>query len=519
MARRRFSSQHGSYWWPQKAPDGCEDADVGDIRGKNNHIENNYIGHDERALDASGPQSYAKFGVIRRSARQASFATEKSQVQEHDDPHIPAEQSETAPISAESSSGPKYLAQLDIVPNSTSQTSFATKESQGEGCADVHIPAKQPETSSRVHILGTGKVGKFIAHELAGIGGRPPITLLIHRQLVIQQWYEEGQVLELMRNGQREVQIGFDVESANLTEAEHAQGRMFSTKTVLSRGSGWIIDKLVVTTPAQITAQALFPIRDRLKSTSTILFLHNAMGVIEEVNRKVFTNPDTRPHYMEGYTTHGLRNHPSKTFTTAQYRRGRIYLSSLHERGLSPTSADLPDSTRSLLRMFTRSVSLNAKGISSDQFMALKLEQLAVDAVIGPLTVVFDCKVSDLLSNFMVTQLLRDILREISLVVCAMPELQHVPRLQQRFEPAQLERIVFHIAMKGSDMISDMHEQVRKGERSEVGYINGFIVKRAAKLRIDCPVNMTILRMVKAKTSMKSRERNSYIPFEDAKDF
>lgn len=376
----------------------------------------------------------------------------------------------------------------------------------------------QDPKSSRIHILGTGKDGKFVAHSLAAMGGRPPITLLLHRPLLIQQWYEEGQVLEFLKDGKPEIQIGFDVEDTRLSQAEHAQGRMLSAKSVLSSQGGWTIDQLIVTTPAPVTSQALYHIKDRLHPTTTICFLQNGMGLIDEVNHRLFPNTATRPRYIEGMTSHGLQNHPSRTFTAAQYRRGDIFLASQDGDLALPTALPTIDSTRSLLRTLTRSPILNAKGTSPTELLVLKLERLAVEAVIGPLSVMFDCKNGDLLSNYMVTQLLREILREISLVVSALPELRDFPQLKSRFEPERLERMFFHVASKTSGQLSDMVQSVRKGERSEIGYFTGYILKRASQLGIECPSNTLMIRMVKAKTAMKSREANHYVPFQGAKE-
>lgn len=370
--------------------------------------------------------------------------------------------------------------------------------------------------SRRVHILGTDETGKFVAHCLAGISARPPITLLMHRQHLRKEWYEGGEMLELVKDRRSDLQIGFDVEGTDLTQAEHAQGRMMSTKTVLSGESGWFIDKLIVTTPATITAQALAPIRDRLRPTSTIVFLQNTMGVIEQVNKRVFQNPDTRPQYVLGLITHGLNNHPSKSFTTGFYRSGDVLLSSLR----TPRTAleRWPESCNSLLRMLVRSTALNATGVHLNYLLTKKLDHLAVDAIIGPLSVMFDCKIGELRANFMVTSVVKDLLEEISAVILALPELKDYPDLVNLFNPGLLQKRVNIVMEKSCDEIHPMLRQVRKGGRTEIGYINGYILKRAMEVGISCPANTQMVRLVKAKQAMKSREKHNYIPWEEPKE-
>lgn len=372
---------------------------------------------------------------------------------------------------------------------------------------------------SRIHILGTGKEGKFVAHSLASLGGRPPISLLLQRPSLVNQWHSEGQILELLEAKKSMVQIGFDIENPNLTQAEYTQGRMLSTKNVLFGQDGWNIDQLIVTTEAPVTVRSLLPIKDRLHSTSTILFLQNGMGVIDEVNENVFPNPATRPRYIEGMTSHSLRNHPARTFTTLHSGEGEIFLAAQKGDETSSDAVDMIDSTRSLLRSLARSPALNAKGVSPAELLVLKLERLAVEAVIGPLAVMFDCKNGDLLSNYMVTLLLREVLNEISTVASELPELKGETGLSYRLHPRKIERTFVQVATMTSSEIHDMVRSVRLGKKSEVGYFTGYILKRAAELGIDCPNNTLMERMVKAKTAMRSQEANSYIPYKKDRRF
>lgn len=404
------------------------------------------------------------------------------------------------------------ISALDVQHNEMREREASSGEQEE---ASTHTHSKP----SRIHILGTGKEGKFVAHSLASLGGRPPISLLLQRPSLVKQWYEEGQILELLEAKESMVQIGFDIENPNLTQAEYTQGRMLSTKNVLFGQDGWNIDQLIVTTEAPVTVRSLLPIKDRLHSTSTILFLQNGMGVIDEVNDKVFPNPATRPRYIEGMISHSLRNHPARTFTTLHSGQGEIFVSAQEDDQMSPDAVGMIDSTRSLLRSLARSPALNAKGVPPDELLVLKLERLAVEAVIGPLSVMFDCKNGDLLSNYNVSLLLREVLNEISMVASALPELEGLSGLSYRLHPRKIERTFVQVATKTRTEIHDMVRSVRLGKKSEVGYFTGYILKRAAELGIDCPNNTLMERMVKAKTAMRSQEASGHIPYKNDRRF
>lgn len=382
----------------------------------------------------------------------------------------------------------------------------------------------------RVHILGMNELGKLAAHALASIPGRPAITLLMRTKQLMQQWREEGEMMVMVKDRQAGAAIGFNVEDMKMTKAEHAQGRPLSNaKGVTGKvDSGWIIDKLVVTLPGFNTAKALHLIRDRLTSTSTIVFLHNSMGVIEKLNTEVFKNPATRPQYVLAFSKHGLANHPTRAFATNHYREGEILLAALPPaRTLTEEEKSLGDwatwqfaqtknssSCNELLYMFKKANALNAKLLQERQLLFHKLEFLAVEACLGPLSVAYDCQIKDLRWNYMVSQNVMELLREICLVVTKMPELAGHHGVPKVFNVQNLAKKTAVVAEKLEDHMHPMWQRVDKGEQTDVQFINGYFVMKGKSLGVSCKVNLSLTRMVKAKQAMKQREAEGHIPWE-----
>lgn len=71
-----------------------------------------------------------------------------------------------------------------------------------------------PELSRRIHILGVGNVGLLIAHSLAGIPNRPPITFLARTRASVRSFTDAGQCVNLITDGVSEIRRGFDIEHA-----------------------------------------------------------------------------------------------------------------------------------------------------------------------------------------------------------------------------------------------------------------------------------------------------------------
>jgi 2-dehydropantoate 2-reductase len=125
----------------------------------------------------------------------------------------------------------------------------------------------QPATSSTlgemmipnksIHILGLGNLGKLVAHSLRKSHPEKQISLLFHRESLVEEWNRSGRNIQIERNGESDCRDRFGEESTK---------------------KGGDIHNLVVATKTYLTVQALLPLKERLRSDSTILFVQNGMG-------------------------------------------------------------------------------------------------------------------------------------------------------------------------------------------------------------------------------------------------
>ncbi|KAK2758050.1 hypothetical protein FQN54_004456 [Arachnomyces sp. PD_36] len=269
------------------------------------------------------------------------------------------------------------------------------------------------------------------------------------------------------------------------------------------------IDSLVLTVKAPESVTALNSVKHRLTPDSSILFLQNGMGVLEEVNEKVFPDPNTRPHYVMGITSHGL--YRLRSFNIIHAGVGTTILGTPnqasqatkttrhHKTATVPVSEDAPATTRHLLHSLTRAPGLTAVHFDSVDFLQHRLEKLAINCVINPLTVIMDCTNGELLYNYFLSRIMRLLLIEISAVVCAMPELQGVPGVQARFSPERLRTLTLGTASKTKNNVSSTLQDVRQGKKTEIKYLNGYIVRKGEELGIKCALNYMVTQFVHAK--------------------
>lgn len=363
------------------------------------------------------------------------------------------------------------------------------------------------EVPREVYILGTGNIGKLIAHALSGIPNPPLITLLLHSESSLRRWRQEGHAIKLISNGFEEARTSYRVELTiprRSSENYEKEEELFHSN---------MIHNLIVTTKAVSTVAALTSIKHRLSRESTICFLQNGMGIVDEVNEKLFRDVETRPNYMLGITSHGV--YSEKFFTAVHAGFGTTSVGLLSRYPLLPKGqnhATRSNSSRYLLRTITRTPLLVAVAYSQTDLLQLQLEKLAINAIINPLSVIFGCRNGDLLFNFAISRVMRLLLFEISLIIRGLPELKGLPNVESRFSTKRLQTLVYAVARDTSENLSSMLQDARKGKETEIDYINGYIVKRGEEMGIKCAMNYMVQQMVKGKQHMLSMQIDDYIP-------
>lgn len=480
-----------------------------------------------------------------------------------------------------------------------------------------HLQSKTHEVPKRIHILGAGNLGAFVAHSLAGIPSRPPITLLLLRRQ-LRTWEDCGCSIEVITRGIKETSRGFEAEAvrrllenssipvadrsgkgdgfSDRTGAESQKGsstRDMPTETgdipdvnaVNLEGSNpvaggslqqdhprneiasddsvseadesstpeaeikaWfahaeqaideaqiqekdmtaaeqtrtpdeqeeIIYHLIVSVKAPQTVRAIQAVAHRLTQHSSILFLQNGMGMVEEVNEKLFPDERYRPTYVIGVVSHGL--YSKGPFSVVHAGEGTIALGVLPrmpmgESMLLEALNQLSPSARYLMRTMTRTAVFVAVGFSPTDLLQQQLDKLAVNCIINPLTAILDCKNGALLYNFYFQRVVRLLLAEISLVIKSLPELKNVPNVNMRFDTLRLERMVFQIANTTAENYSSMVQDIRSGRLTEVDYINGYIVRRGEEKGIHCVMNYMLMHIVKGKNKNTSQGKADLLPF------
>lgn len=388
-----------------------------------------------------------------------------------------------------------------------------------EQISAVPEPRLENET---IHILGLGPIGKYIAHTLASLPHAPPITLLMHRPLVMQHWHDEGAAIRLVKDGEVHVQSGFHIESAARFRRQHPDQvfRRFGQNLEHSaEAPDTVIDNLIVTTDSWTTIPALEAIKNRLRQRSTICFVQDGLGIAEKVSAEIFTDPDRRPTYVLGSISHKIAS-TERHFTIIEKGSGTFTCSKLPQRSVDKYSDvtvvrsnfSWSPQAKHLVASLARAPELNTKALGHKSFYKSQLQKVVLGCIIGPLSVMYNCSNDQLLYNYNAAVTMRGLLEEISKVICSLPELKTLDGVHENFNARKLEAICVSTIAKTGRLESKMLQSVRAGGRTNVDYYNGYILRRAAQLGIPCPRNEMILSIVKGKIAMNSKELNGHIP-------
>lgn len=386
--------------------------------------------------------------------------------------------------------------------------------------------------------MGLGGIGIFVAHALMCLPNRPPISLIMHKQNLYEAFQHANRYLRVIseQSQSNDEQSGYDIDLAeqgrgvirwrHISDQSSFRATTPPVPEELMPSGEVRIDHLILSTKAHATVAALHSIKHRLTPESTICFMQNGLGQVEEVNEKVFPDPLARPTYMLGILDHGVYKNNAMSVVHAGVGSVVVGVTrDLDKYPLPPKSSQPPSdeekkriyptqeqlyasiSSRYLLRTLTRSPILVCAAFPYLDLHQRQLEKLAVNCIINPLTALLDIPNGQLFKQGSWGRVVRLLIAEIATVIQNLPELQGIPNVKTRFSAARLEKLCVNIAYKTAMNYSSMREDIRNLRLTEINYTNGYIVQRGEELGLKCVLNFMMIHLIKGKREL-TRELN-----------
>ncbi|CAL3971876.1 unnamed protein product [Diplocarpon coronariae] len=352
-----------------------------------------------------------------------------------------------------------------------------------------------------IHILGLGNLGRLFAHALATQANAPPIVLLFHRSSMLAEWDAANREIQITTSCTCSASSNYEVE---VIRSPHDPGAKTSP-----------IRNLIVTTKATHTLSALRPLAHRLDAQSSLLLAQNGLGTFPELNTTLFPSPAQRPAYLSAITSHGV-------YSTGPFRSVHAGLASITlgpsiaPQTPSPSPSPSPSPTQArqpprpqdahqppaqsqyLISHLLLAPILSATSVPSGELHHQQLEKLTINAVINPLTTILRLKNGQLLDpgSPAIRALMRRLVEECSRILLALCDARPGSQEAERFSPRRLEGKVVDAARTTAANTSSMLQDADAGRRTEIAYINGYLVRRAEELGVECKLNEVLLGLV-----------------------
>jgi 2-dehydropantoate 2-reductase len=286
------------------------------------------------------------------------------------------------------------------------------------------------------HILGAGAVGCLFAHAMADAS--IPCTL-------IRKHAAQPHCLLQVQNHTGESRVKIPCETAAPSTP---------------------VEYLLVTTKAYDVEVALRSIRHRLAENAIVLLLVNGMGLAEQAATLL---PDKR--IFCGITTEGA------------YRRGPLDICHAGH-GITRIGALQAQAEP---EWFAPWRALHLQCQWEKQIGPALWHKLAINCAINPLTAVHGCRNGELGKNAKLRAEVQALCGEIAAVSRAMDYTQTANTIDE-----DVARVIRDTADNRSSMLQD----VQAGRQTEIDFITGYLVSRAAALNLPVPHNETLLRRI-----------------------
>jgi len=307
-------------------------------------------------------------------------------------------------------------------------------------------------TDSRWFILGAGSIGCLYAAYLrrAGID----TTLLLRDESTLQQLQRaQGLTLE------------YELQGESLAERIRVQAQ------IITCADQPPIERLLICTKAHQTRDAIIAIMPRLSAAPTLVLLQNGMGVREQLQPLL-----PRAHILNALSTEGVWRR--ERFTLIHAGRGETVVGG----NVGGSNDDIANQVVSELKP----CGLTMHAV--DDIKHRQWQKLAINCVINPLTALHRCRNGELLQLPAIADQVAAICNEIAAVA------QHH---HTDISSGALQKNVFAVMRSTAGNRSSMLQDIECGRRTEIDFLNGYVVQQAKRLGIDTAINTELHRAIK----------------------
>ncbi|MGX5201273.1 ketopantoate reductase family protein [Aliikangiella sp. IMCC44632] len=206
----------------------------------------------------------------------------------------------------------------------------------------------------------------------------------------------------------------------------------------------------------------------------SIILMMNGLG-LEEIVQRYF--PTAR--VIQAYTSHGVYQQPHKDSLIVNHSgNGETYLGF---QGLVSASSPWQD----IVELLNCALPPTQWSQSHKELLLIKL---IVNAVINPLTAVNNCTNGEILHNGQLNEQAHALLYELTPIIDVM-----LPQLTFNEIKSRIEKV----ALSTANNYSSMQQDIARKNKTEIDFINGYLLKTAQKLGFSLTKHNEIIQQIK----------------------
>ncbi|TID29614.1 hypothetical protein CANINC_001733 [Pichia inconspicua] len=343
-----------------------------------------------------------------------------------------------------------------------------------------------------IYVLGAGGVGTLVATALTNSfkvnfivrnASKIECLKLTDNTFEIKRLYNQGEVLKYKINA------AFTVDS--LADEK--------------------IEFLLVCVKTFDTVASLTPLLNKINEKTRILLIQNGMGVVDELYEKVWKDEKSRPIIYQGVISHGVwqnaENNNTYNYNHAGYGDSKICRipKVLSQSEYAVEEEHQLKSDPVILALVASDLRVSTYTYSD--LLVYQIQKLLVNSCMNSTTSIINC-INYKLENLPgMLKLFTSIVSEgLDILYKAYPNIQESPLAKELLTVEKHVAFVQHVGFKinGKNSTS-MRQDVLNCRDTEIDYINGHIVKKAAELGLFAPVANTICNLVSIRLDVNRR--------------
>lgn len=372
--------------------------------------------------------------------------------------------------------------------------------------------ARASPVSDKIHLGGFNVQARYLLHALSGLDGLPPVQVLTQNHGPSAAWAKEERSINVHDH------LGNFISSRPIICPQYigpSKSRLRPTGTVYNSKTQ-MIDNLVVALDDYALVPFMHTVKKFVNSNTTICLIHDGLGVMEDLNSDVFTDPSTRPQYICGLTHHWVSRHGANELSIRHKwhkRSSALYLSTPTETDGAAVpwdQLDVSPQTRHLLKLLSKSPEINAKTLPWNRYVQRTLPGMVHSSLVDSISVMLGCRYNQIAEKRNARVLWNTMLTETLKIITAMPEVKSEPNMVTYFLSEKFRLELWAKLTRKDKTYSRWISLIKAGRRPPVDHFNGYFVRRAQELGLSCKHNHTAQSVVQFKYMMRRDELSHF---------